>query len=102
MKKLNILITVLCIILVVVNLIIDGDLNEAKSAPNYGSANSGIGVAFVLMVTWIVNLSLLILFFISTVIVGIIKKKLKNSHTLLNIVLIIIIFVFLFRAFFFY
>lgn len=90
MRNLNIVVIVICIILMVILLYIDYDLNEFKNnTPNYGSANSGLGVVVIFGTTLIVNSIICGILFLITIIIAIKKKRILNLFTLLTIGIII-------------
>lgn len=70
------------------------DLNEYKNnTPNYGyEAQSGIGVGLTFLIAWLVNSLVTAALFLTTLIVGIIKKEMKSIFTIINIILLIITF----------
>ena len=93
MKKLNIIMTIICVILILVNLYIHYDISEYKrNTPNYGSANSGIGVAMIFMMSWAINSIISGILFLITIIAGFKTKRITNLYTLLTIGLIILTF----------
>lgn len=95
MRKIKIIVTIICIVMILANLYIQYDINEYKeNTPNYGTANSGIGVAAVFIISLLINSIISCILLLKTLIIGFETKKIKNLYTILILGLIIFTFCF--------
>ena len=95
MKKLNIIMIIICIILILVNLYVQNDINEFKrNTPGYGSATSGTGVTIYFLIVWAINSIVTSIILLITIFAAIKTKSLLKVLTLLTISLIIFTFCF--------
>ena len=89
----NIIITIVCIVLILVNLFIHYDISEYKrNTPNYSSANSGIGVGMIAMMLLLVNSIITAILFLIAIVVGLKTKRITGLFTLMTIGLILLTF----------
>lgn len=94
MKTLNIIITILILLLIIGSLIMQNDIITYKASipKSQNDAQSGIGTAIILIIWWSVNSILCFILFATLLILSIIKKRISDIHTIINLILLIITF----------